>query len=705
MNRIVLIIFLLTSPHLAYAYFTGTAFAVNDQGHLVTNHHVISDAKTIIVRDHLNNFFTAKIVKQDENADLAVLKIESATPNYLLLGDSRSVKKGEKIYAIGFPHVDFQGSESKVTEGIINSLSGYKGNQALYQISAEIQSGNSGGPLIRKDGSVIGVITSKLSAEKLLSQTGDLTQNVNYATKANEILKLYPQLLDNIAKTKTPIKLSTEDMIARADKAVYLVIASEYSVERKKIGLLKPYIKIPKNQTIQSLPSKESTLYKPEITAKNLTEMGIEAYQADNFKDALQYFTQASERGDVFAQYHLGIFFSKGLATDPEYTKARFWFQKAAKNGDLESKAELGRLYLLGLGGEKDLFKGERLLLEASEKGNMSAQSDLGAAYFILLKDHEKALYWLEKAALHGDGQANGLLAMIYSSGKIITQDMNKAFQYSQNAVKAGHTLGYIFSAMAYNFGAGVSEDKEKAYELITEAVNRNDMWYFAATYFFGKIEENNHELKDAYAWIQKSADTGFPEAQFWIGKYFLYQVNKDEKRAIEWLTKAAHEDYLPAQDFLGWHYREKKEFTKAFEWFKRAADLGYPESQVSVAWFYFHGISGVKKDLQQSFAWNLEAAKQGHDIAMFNIGHSYMHGHGVTTDKQQAFEWLMKAAKNNVPQAQNNLGAMYLLGDGIEKNENEGEMWLKKAASLKDELAIENLKVKESGKNAYQIY
>jgi len=222
--RLVTILFLLSFQFNASAMSLGTAFAVSKDGWLLTNHHVIEGGKTVIVKNSKGELSPATVVSFDADSDIALLKIQGPLIDWLLLASPDLAKKGEKVVTVGYPHVDIQGSESKVTDGILNSLSGIRGDNCCFQISVPIQSGNSGGPLVRLDGTVIGIVSAKLKAEKIFRETGDLTQNVNYAIKISEAKKLFSNsgkitFANKSGKTNKDIEQLTEIV----DKAVYLV--------------------------------------------------------------------------------------------------------------------------------------------------------------------------------------------------------------------------------------------------------------------------------------------------------------------------------------------------------------------------------------------------------------------------------------------------------------------------------------------------
>ena len=210
----------------AKAIYTGSGFFVTQDGYFVTNHHVVKNAKSILLLTTDGRRLEAKLVRSDVANDLVLLKVEgkySALP----VASSRIVKRGQSVATIGYPHADIQGVEPKVTEGIVSSLSGISNDPRMFQISVPIQSGNSGGPLVTKEGNVIGIVVSKLSVAAMLKETGDVTQNVNYAVKSNYLIELlYDSGLERKLLPAKKSSKSLEDITAIVEKATALVIAS-----------------------------------------------------------------------------------------------------------------------------------------------------------------------------------------------------------------------------------------------------------------------------------------------------------------------------------------------------------------------------------------------------------------------------------------------------------------------------------------------
>ncbi len=165
-----------------------TGFFVSDAGYLVTAHHVISGLTDIKVVMSPRQVLRARTVKVDKESDLALLKVDAITP-FVYLSHSNGVPAGMDVITMGYPQVSVLGITTKVTRGIVNSERGMRDDPNSFQFSAEVQKGNSGGPLIGPGGMVVGVVRSKLDAIKMSKATSDLPQNVNFATKSSVLIK------------------------------------------------------------------------------------------------------------------------------------------------------------------------------------------------------------------------------------------------------------------------------------------------------------------------------------------------------------------------------------------------------------------------------------------------------------------------------------------------------------------------------------
>mgnify|MGYP004505825657 CR=1 FL=1 len=177
---------------------TGSGFMVDQSGVIATNYHVIENANAIEV--FLNNGkelvgYDVKVLCSDKTNDIALLRIDD--PNFkqdIPLPYSLSLKTqdvGTSIFAMGYPRSQILGEEIKVTDGIINSRTGFQGDIVTYQISATIAPGSSGGALFNQSGEIIGITSAGISK-------ADIAQNVNYAIKSIYLYTLMESVSLNI---------------------------------------------------------------------------------------------------------------------------------------------------------------------------------------------------------------------------------------------------------------------------------------------------------------------------------------------------------------------------------------------------------------------------------------------------------------------------------------------------------------------------
>ncbi len=174
----------------------GSGFIVTDQGHIITNYHVISAASKISVVLNNGNTYTANVIGYDSKTDIAIIKIspeEKLTVAYI--GDSSRSRAGDCVFAIGTPHsYELHGT---ITRGII-SYSGRKlsSSTAEYlQTDSAMSPGNSGGPLFNMAGEVVGINTSKVT-------TGSV-ENIGFAISS----KTFKPIVENILAKLPTVKL------------------------------------------------------------------------------------------------------------------------------------------------------------------------------------------------------------------------------------------------------------------------------------------------------------------------------------------------------------------------------------------------------------------------------------------------------------------------------------------------------------------
>ncbi|WP_180336017.1 S1C family serine protease [Pleomorphomonas diazotrophica] len=170
------------------AYSTGSGFFVNGDGYLLTNAHVIDGCKDAIVRQSNADVQPATIVARGQTNDLAILKVSSKSPAFGKFRGSPPVRLGDSVVVFGYPLAGFLSSTGNISVGFVSALAGAGDDMSKLQISAPVQSGNSGGAVVDLSGHVIGIVVSK-SDTQARGTTGnddiEVIQNVNFAIKAD----------------------------------------------------------------------------------------------------------------------------------------------------------------------------------------------------------------------------------------------------------------------------------------------------------------------------------------------------------------------------------------------------------------------------------------------------------------------------------------------------------------------------------------
>ena len=194
----------------------GTGFFVSRRGHVLTNHHVVEGCARFKLTHGSNGTESVRIAASDAKNDLALLTTNltpDAVPAFRL-----SVKVGEGISVYGYPLAGLLASTGNFTTGNVTANAGLADDTRMVQISAPVQPGNSGGPLLDRHGNVVGVIVSKLNALRVAQATQDLPQNVNFAIKS-VIAASFMDANDLAAETTVSSEALDSTQIAERAKA------------------------------------------------------------------------------------------------------------------------------------------------------------------------------------------------------------------------------------------------------------------------------------------------------------------------------------------------------------------------------------------------------------------------------------------------------------------------------------------------------
>lgn len=211
-------------------FSTASGIIVNTAGDVLTNYHVVKNCKAVLIKGRNSAPVSARVDAVDPKNDLAILKVDPTlglgTPA-VFRRQSRPAKLGESIGVIGYPLTGILSAEPKATFGQINSVAGVNNDYTLLQISAPIQPGNSGGPVLDGAGSVIGVVVSQASMA-LAALTGSVPQNVNFAIRgefAQIFLTAHGVKFDTSGSQR---KLETDEIAGVGQKStVFILCAAE----------------------------------------------------------------------------------------------------------------------------------------------------------------------------------------------------------------------------------------------------------------------------------------------------------------------------------------------------------------------------------------------------------------------------------------------------------------------------------------------
>jgi S1-C subfamily serine protease len=192
----------------------GTGFFVSEHGYILTNAHVVSGCKQIRTRDGR----AADLVSKDEQIDLSLLKVNSESPAVASFRLRPTPRLGDSVIAFGFPLQGLLSSEGNLSTGTVAGTTGLADDPRFMQVSAPVQPGSSGSPLLDSGGDVIGVMEAKLDAMKTLRMVGDIPENINFAIRGSEAVQFLERnhIAYHAETADSTIDLKVADVAAKA---------------------------------------------------------------------------------------------------------------------------------------------------------------------------------------------------------------------------------------------------------------------------------------------------------------------------------------------------------------------------------------------------------------------------------------------------------------------------------------------------------
>jgi TPR repeat protein len=272
-----------------------------------------------------------------------------------------------------------------VTSGEVSSLTGIGDNTRYLQISAAVQPGNSGGPLLDMSGNVLGVVTGKLDGLKVAAATGDIPQNVNFAINASTLLSFLDAVGVEVER-RAEDRILPGDQIAAAARRFTVKIECYSERGEAAVARAKPFpsLKVAAARAAAyAAAPKGKAKRKTGDTSDRGADLYVEAELLENGQDAsklpkaLKLYKQAAELGYVPAQHKLGVFYFLGKGAPRDYAQAAKWHRKAAAKGDAHAQYDLGLLYEWGKGVPKNRREAIAWYTKAAGNGYPDAEQAL----------------------------------------------------------------------------------------------------------------------------------------------------------------------------------------------------------------------------------------------------------------------------------------------------------------------------------------
>ena len=388
------------------------------------------------------------------------------------------------------------------------------------------------------------------------------------------------------------------------------------------------------------------------VKSKHLNELikGNRGLNCSHFPDLvaciekeLENLNHFAERGNAHAQYVTGsMYFNKPGVTESELKLAFDWYQKSASQGHTVAQINLANMYYWGRGTKQDKEEALYWTMKVAAQGEVSAQGRLALLYYEdkeIKQDMKKAFYWAKESAAHGGAMAQSLLGLLYYKKGIEKQDpklLQLATDWFTKSANQGHPIGQY--SLAKIILMRERSKVTKNFQLASGWMHKSAkgdyahaQYELAIMYDRGEVPDIDPKYQNVLSsfWMQKSAERNNAQAQYNLAIGYVHsyinakkkkEVNWDLALAFFWMSRSANLNYRNAQHDLATMYLNKKERTQedvqlAFNLMEKSAKQKYSSAQYFLANWY------KDKDEHKSLYWLQEAAKQGHVIALYELG------------------------------------------------------------------------------------
>lgn len=367
----------------------------------------------------------------------------------------------------------------------------------------------------------------------------------------------------------------------------------------------------------------------PAAAAQDL-DYAVEAYQADDYAEALPIFQELADAGDDDAMWYLAKLYDHGWGVPQSDSLALDWFTKSAELGDADSMWEVAIFYETGQGVDVDQKTAFKWYLQSAEGGMAKAMTKVGLRYENgtgVRASEKKAFKWYLRGAEAGDAEGQAYAGFAYEFGQGVRASESDAVYWYSQAAAQENPDGLAWLGEMYEAGTGVEQNITRARELYQRASELGNEYAAGRLEALGDSLTSNNVQASGYTPANISDDNCNydldveemkPDCQYAIALNMVQGLNAYDSAQPILVRIATDYDHADSAFLLGVLYSALEDWhahsmTESIKWHLQAAVQGHPESQGLVGSAYIAGAMGLEKDQPLGLTYTKKAARAGH--------------------------------------------------------------------------------------------
>jgi TPR repeat protein/S1-C subfamily serine protease len=713
---------------------TASGFIISANGEIVTNFHVIKSCQNLLVRLTNGDVYDSTwVIAVDARRDLAIIQIKAASLPALPLAESNDLEVGQAVYCVG----NARGLQNTLQQGLVSALREVNGSR-LVQVSASINPGDSGGPILDDQGRVIAIASEFIRNAENLGFAIPIDYVKGYLDSKEETAfsvfaaETNPAPLGFEQFYKCPNTKALDDVRDLGDTVTPGACLSACKKQDAAAGCwwldgsgglprdcrvcktLAPVRMSYQNDWAIPIGTKSqsgvSDHFLPDANGKSSWiapvygqllsfsfPRGLKpAYEKVNGPSYIQESVLEGETVDQWTQM-ITVTGAKGLASNPNLSPRKFAQNMAdGYHSRCPNSFNSASVFDGKIGG----YEGFAVVLSCGTSPLTVGKSESVLLNVIKGDSDYYTVQWAERAE---------------ASSTPIAIDTTRWLERFKRLEPI--KLCQIVPGEAAPYPSCLESNTQPARTATTPppvAIGRDAQPEHARTDrgsagpgsssdSGGKLAHakellSEKRFSEALAQFRESASEGNAEAQRYVGDAYMDGwggVSQDNAQARLWYEKATAGGSAVAANYLGRFYSlgrgVEQDYARARELFEKAAAAGNGDAMDNLGSLYQNG-KGVAQDYEQARHWYEKGASAGNAAAMSQLGYLYDHGLGVAQDYEQARQYYEKAAAAGYASAMNNLGSLYFFGHGVAQDYGQARQWFEKAAAAGNADAMFNL-------------